>query len=162
MAQNVYECMFILNSNRYARDPGGVSGKIPQMVEECSGEVLASRLWTEQKLAYTIGGHRKGTYWLSYFRMDSQQVVKFNRACQLNDDILRNLTLKVDPRLVDALVAHAKGESLPAHDEAPAEEAPAEEAAAADESTADGDEASPEAAPVAAEETTSEPEKTDQ
>ena len=162
MAQNVYECMFILNSNRYARDPGGVSGKIPQMVEECSGEVLASRLWTEQKLAYTIGGHRKGTYWLSYFRMDSQQVVKFNRACQLNDDILRNLTLKVDPRLVDALVAHAKGESLPAHDEAPAEEAPAEEAAAADESTADGEAASPEAAPVAPEETTTEPKTTDQ
>jgi small subunit ribosomal protein S6 len=114
--------MFILNSNRYARDPSGVSGKIPQMVEDCSGEVLASRMWTEQKLAYPIDGQRKGTYWLSYFRMDSQQVVKFNRACQLNDDILRNLTLKVDPRLVDALVAHAKGESLPAHDDADAEE----------------------------------------
>ena len=144
MAQNVYECMFILNSNRYARDPGGVSGKIPEMVEDCSGEVLASRLWTEQKLAYAIDGHRKGTYWLSYFRMDSQQVVKFNRACQLNDDILRNLTLKVDPRLVDALVAHARGESLPAHDEAPADEVvaddkvvAADEVVAADKADAD-------------------------
>jgi small subunit ribosomal protein S6 len=114
--------MFILNSNRYARDPGGVSGKIPQMVEECNGEVLASRLWTEQKLAYAIEGHRKGTYWLSYFRMDSQQVAKFNRACQLNEDILRNLTLKVDPRLVDALVAHAKGERLPVPDDAATDE----------------------------------------
>jgi small subunit ribosomal protein S6 len=114
--------MFILNSNRYARDPSGVSGKIPQMVEECNGEVLASRLWTEQKLAYAIEGHRKGTYWLSYFRMDSQQVAKFNRACQLNEDILRNLTLKVDPRLVDALVAHAKGERLPVTDDAATDE----------------------------------------
>jgi small subunit ribosomal protein S6 len=125
LAQNVYECMFILNSNRYARDPGGVSGNIPKMVEDCNGEVLASRLWTEQKLAYPIEGHRKGTYWLSYFRMDSQQVAKFNRACQLNEDILRNLTLKVDPRLVDALVAHAKGESLPASDEALGDESDA-------------------------------------
>ena len=150
MAQNVYECMFILNSNRYARDPGGVSGKIPQMVEDCSGEVLASRLWTEQKLAYTINGHRKGTYWLSYFRMDAQQVAKFNRACQLNEDILRNLTLKVDARLVDALVAHARGEALPAHDDAPADEP----AAATEGETKEGDAASPEAAPVAAEETT--------
>ena len=143
-SSDLYECMFILNSNRYARDPGGVSGKIPEMVEDCSGEVLASRLWTEQKLAYAIDGHRKGTYWLSYFRMDSQQVVKFNRACQLNDDILRNLTLKVDPRLVDALVAHARGESLPAHDEAPADEVvaddkvvAADEVVAADKADAD-------------------------
>ena len=156
MAQNVYECMFILNSNRYARDPGGVSGKIPQMIEQCSGEVLASRMWTEQKLAYMINGHRKGTYWLSYFRMDSQQVVKFNRACQLNDDVLRNLTLKVDPRLVEALVAHARGESLPAHDEAPADKP----AAKTEEKPADGDAASPEAAPGAAEETAKEAETT--
>ena len=157
MAQNVYECMFILNSNRYARDPGGVSGKIPQMVEDCSGEVLASRLWTEQKLAYTINGHRKGTYWLSYFRLDSQQVDKFNRACQLNEDILRNLTLKVDPRLVDALVAHAKGESLPAHDDPPADEP----AVATEEGTETAEAASPEAAPVAAEEAAGEAKTSD-
>ena len=139
LVENVYECMFILDSNRYARDPGGVSGKIPQMVEECNGEVLASRLWTEQKLAYPIEGPRKGTYWLSYFRMDSQQVTAFNRACQLNDDILRNLTLRVDPRLVDTLVAHARGERLPVADEAEvaSDEEDVDEVSADDESDAD-------------------------
>jgi small subunit ribosomal protein S6 len=110
LAQNVYECMFILDSNRYARDPGGVSGTIPQMVEKLDGEILANRLWNEQKLAYPINGQRKGTYWLTYFRMDSQKLVAFNRACQLNEHILRHLTLKVEPRLVEALVAHASGQ----------------------------------------------------
>jgi small subunit ribosomal protein S6 len=113
LAQNVYECLFIFDSNGYARDPNGVSGKVPKMVEDCGGEVLASRLWTEQRLAYPIRGHRKGTYWLTYFRMDSSRVVDFNRACQLNNSILRHLTLKVDPRLVDALVAHTRGEAVP-------------------------------------------------
>jgi small subunit ribosomal protein S6 len=82
--------------------------------------MLASRLWNEQKLAYPIKGRRKGTYWLSYFRMDGGRLVDFNRACQLNDDVLRNLTLKVDPRLVDTLVAHAlgKGGSTAAPEEA--------------------------------------------
>jgi small subunit ribosomal protein S6 len=103
--------MFIFDSNSYTKDPNGVAGAVPKMVEDCGGEVLASRLWVEQKLAYPIKGQRKGTYWLSYFRMPSQKVVDFNRACQLNDNILRNLTLKVEPRLVDALVAHARGES---------------------------------------------------
>jgi small subunit ribosomal protein S6 len=109
LAQNVYECLFILDSNRYARDQNGVSAAIPEMVEKLGGEVLANRLWNEQRLAYPINGHRKGTYWLTYFRLDSTQLAEFNRACQLNDNILRNLTLKVDPRLVDTLVAHASG-----------------------------------------------------
>ena len=91
------------------RDPAGVAAQIPKMIESCGGELLASRLWNEQRLAYPIEGHRKGTYWLSYFRMDTGQVVAFNRACRLNENVVRNLTLKVEPRLVDTLVAHARG-----------------------------------------------------
>lgn len=117
MAQNVYECLFILDPNRYARDPNGVSGTIPEMVEKCGGELLASRLYNEQKLAYPIRGHRKGTYWLTYFKMDSEKVTVFNRECQLNSNVLRNLTLKTEPRLVDALVAHARGETQAAPEE---------------------------------------------
>ena len=110
-AQNVYECMIIFDSNRYARDPGGVSGQLTEMVSKCGGEVLASRLWNEQKLAYPIKGHKKGTYWLSYFRMETPKLVEFNRACQLNENIMRKLVLKVEPRLVEALVAHALGKA---------------------------------------------------
>lgn len=102
--------MFILNPNQYARDPGGVSGQIPSIVEKLGGEVLADRLWNEQKLAYPIKGHRKGTYWLTYFRLDSRKLSQFKEACRLNESILRSLCLKVDPRLVEALVAHARGE----------------------------------------------------
>ncbi len=114
MATKVYEGMFLLDSNRYARDPAGVSGELNQILQKCGGEILASRLWSEQKLAYPIDGHRKGTYWLTYFRMDSLRQPELTRACQLNDAILRNLVLSVDERLVDALVAHANMPHTPA------------------------------------------------
>jgi small subunit ribosomal protein S6 len=104
--------MVIYDSNAYARDPSGVSGKVPAMVEKCGGEMLASRLWFEQKLAYPIEGHRKGTYWLSFFRMPSERVADFNRECQLDDHVLRNLVLKVDPRTVDVRVSQASGETV--------------------------------------------------
>ena len=119
MAENVYECMFIFNDNAYARNPAGAATAVEELVTSNGGEILASRLWNEQKLAYPIKGHRKGAYWLSYFRIDSSQLVKFNRSCQLNDSILRHLAIKLDPRLVEPMVAVAKGE-------APAAEAPAE------------------------------------
>ena len=106
---NVYESLFILDSNKYARDPAGVAGSIPAIVEKLGGEILVHRLWNEQKLAYPINGQRKGTYWLTYFRLDSQKLTEFDRQCHLNEAILRNLTLVVEPRLVDVLVAHASG-----------------------------------------------------
>lgn len=126
MAQNVYECMFIFDSNAYARDPGAVSGRIPKMIEKCGGELLASRLWFEQRLAFPIKGNRKGSYWLSFFRMESERVAEFNRECQLDDSILRHLTLKVDPRMAEIRISQASGEPVSVSSEpvTPAEDAP--------------------------------------
>ena len=110
MAANVYEGMFILDSNRYARDPGGVSGQINQLIEGIGGKMMASRLWEERRLAYPIDGHRKGTYWLTYFEVEGKEISGLERQCLLNDAIVRHLVLKVEPRLVEALVAHANSE----------------------------------------------------
>jgi small subunit ribosomal protein S6 len=111
--------MFILDSNKYAKDPGKASGNVAQLIQKCGGEVLVSRLWVEQKLAYPIQGHRKGTYWLAYFRLDHDKVPLFRRECQLNENILRQLLLKVDPRLVETLVSHAQGKTVTPASDAP-------------------------------------------
>ncbi len=128
MAANVYEGMFILDSNRFSRDQETVSGQIPAMVQKLGGEMLVSRLWEERRLAYPIKGQRKGTYWLTYFRLDSSKLIELRRQCQITDDILRFLFLKEDPRIVDALVAHARSAPLSA---APTETPVAAEPAAA-------------------------------
>lgn len=107
MAKHVYEGMFILDSNRYARDAAGTVAQIPSTVEQLGGKILASRLWEERRLAYPIKGHRKGTYWLTYFNLDGDQLTTLNRQFQLNEGILRNLVLKIDPRIADAMVQHA-------------------------------------------------------
>ena len=108
MAEHVYEGLFILDSNKYSRDTGGVSGQIPEMIQRLGGSMLANRLWEDRRLAYPINGQRKGTYWLTYFRLESGQLGALNRTCQLSESILRTLFLKVDPRVVDALVSHAQ------------------------------------------------------
>ncbi|HLA85375.1 MAG TPA: 30S ribosomal protein S6 [Thermoguttaceae bacterium] len=108
MATNVYEGMFILDSNRYGRSPESVVTQIPKMIEDAGGEVLVSRLWEERRLAYPINGHRKGTYWLTYFRAPGKEITGLERKCQLSETILRALFLRVDPRLVDAMIAHAQ------------------------------------------------------
>lgn len=134
MAETVYECMFILDPNRYARDPGGVSGSLASIVEKCHGTMHASRLWAEQKLAYPIGQHRKGVYWLTYFTLEGEQHKTFTRECQLNENILRHLLLKVDPRLAETLIAHAEGRSVEVEEEAATENSDTTKGDAASES----------------------------
>ncbi len=111
MATVTYECLFLFDSNRYARDPGGCSTTIEESITGIGGEILVSRLWAEQKLAYPIKGHQKGTYWLVYFSFDSLRLTELNRMFQLNETLLRWLFTRIDPRLVEPLVAHAKGKA---------------------------------------------------
>ncbi|MFN7625232.1 MAG: 30S ribosomal protein S6 [Pirellula sp.] len=108
MASAFYESLFLFDSNHYARDPGGIASSVQSMITDLGGEILVSRLWAEQRLAYPINGHQKGTYWLAYFKLDTQKLKELNRTCQLNEALLRFLFTRVDPRLVDALVAHAQ------------------------------------------------------
>ena len=119
MAERVYEGMYLFDANRYSRDSSTVTSRLNEMIEKCGGEVLVGRLWAEQKLAYPINGQRKGAYWLTYFKMEGARLKELTRAAQLNKDVMRELVLAVEPRLVDALVSHAQSGGKPA--EAPKE-----------------------------------------
>ncbi len=113
MAHVDYECMFLFNANAYARNPAAAAAAVEEIVGAVKGEIKVSRLWNEQKLAFPIQGQRKGVYWLVYFSAEATLLPKLNRACQLNDMILRHLVIKLDPRLVEPMIAIAKGEAVP-------------------------------------------------
>jgi small subunit ribosomal protein S6 len=106
--ENVYEAMFIFDSNRFARDRGALPSEVEQMIKSAGGEVLVSRLWEERRLAYSINGHRKGTYWLIYFRAAGPILTGLNREWEVHEGILRQLVLKVHPHLVEVVLEHAK------------------------------------------------------
>jgi small subunit ribosomal protein S6 len=130
LAQIVYEALIIFDSTRYGRDQDGVPGQVTELIEKLGGEVLVSRLWDERRLAYPINGQRKGTYWLIYFRMESTRLPELKQPCSINDDILRVMFLRIEPRIVDALVSHAKTAPVLAPQHVEAEAAPAKVVAA--------------------------------
>jgi small subunit ribosomal protein S6 len=114
LAVNTYEGMFILDSNRYSRDPSAAPLQISSLLEKFGGEVLASRLWDDgRKLAYPISNHKKGTYWLTYFKLDGSRLGPLNRECRINEAMLRHLFIKLDPRVAPTLVSVARGEAQP-------------------------------------------------
>lgn len=103
MAERLYECMFLLDSGRYAQDPEGTERVVREILERCEAEVVVTSPWQEGKLAYEIDGHRKGLHYLSYFKMDGSQVVAFNRMCKLNEVVIRQLLLEHEETLFELL-----------------------------------------------------------
>ena len=110
MPVNVYECMFLLDTNKVAGDVPAAAKQLHDILERNQAEVLASRPWDERRLAYPINGHKKGLYYLTYFRTEGKNVAPIEHDCSLNETILRTLILKVDPKHVDIMLQLARDE----------------------------------------------------
>ena len=110
MPANVYECMFLLDPNKVANDVPSAAKVLHTLIERNQGEILASRPWDERRLAYPVKGHKKGQYYLTYFRTAGPNITNMEKDFQLNELILRYMVLNVDPKLV----VHTAPESAPA------------------------------------------------
>jgi len=108
----VYEGLFILDANRYARDHEALPREIDELVTSVGGQMIVSRLWEERRLAFPIKGQRKGAYWLTYFSLPKPKVGELTRQFEIKEGILRQLFVRIPDSLVDHIVAHAKGENV--------------------------------------------------
>jgi small subunit ribosomal protein S6 len=126
MAANVYECLFLLDTNKVSGDVPNAAKQIHAILERHQAEILASRPWDERRLAYPIKNHKKGLYYLTYFRTEGKNLIDIERDVALNEMILRSLVLKIDPKMVDTMLTLARDEhalALQVITEEPAEEA---------------------------------------
>lgn len=110
MPANVYECLFLLDPTKVAGDVPAAAQQLHGILEKNQAEILASRPWDERRLAYSMGTHKKGLYYLTYFRVDAKNLVNIEHDCKLNETILRQLVLRIDPKLVDNMLAVARDE----------------------------------------------------
>jgi small subunit ribosomal protein S6 len=99
--------MFLLDSTKAAAAWDDTVKHVHDILTKHSSEIVASRQWDERRLAYPINGHKKGTYLLTYFRTDGSKLKEIVADCHLSDLILRELILKVPPKLEEQLVNQA-------------------------------------------------------
>lgn len=107
MPVNTYEGMFLLDSTKAAAAWDDTVKQVHDILAKHESEIVASRQWDERRLAYPIEGHKKGTYLLTYFKADGSKLHDIVADCHLSDVILRELILKVHPKLEENLVNQA-------------------------------------------------------
>lgn len=108
MSKNVYEGMFLLDSSKLHSNWEAAAEIVHRILERYGCEILVSREWEERRLAYPIKKQRKGMYYLTYFRTEPANIAKIEHDCRLTPEILRQLILKIHPKLVEHLIAQAQ------------------------------------------------------
>lgn len=136
MPANVYEFMVLFDSNKYAADPDKLVKQVHAMLEKHHCTILASRPWDERRLAYPIRHHKKGMYYLIYFQADGKVLDELQADIRLNEAIIRSLILKINPKLVDQMLAMARDEQALALQAPGLADEPAPAAVAAETETA--------------------------
>jgi len=104
---NIYEAMFLLDSTKAATSWEESERHVHGILSKHESEIVASRHWDETRLAYPVEGQKKGTYLLTYFKAEGSKLKDIQADCLLSDVILRELILKVPPKLVDHLISTA-------------------------------------------------------
>lgn len=107
MPVNTYEGMFLLDSTKVTSTWEEAEQHVHDLLRKHESEIVASRQWDDRRLAYPVGPHKKGAYLLTYFRVDGSKLKDLVGDLHLDELVIRELILKVHPKLVDHLVTQA-------------------------------------------------------
>lgn len=92
----LYEGMFLVDSSQAGADWDGIITAIRTILEKYEAEIDSIRKWDDRKLAYEIKGKNRGTYILTYFRVDGERIQDIERSVQLSEKIMRVLILSAE------------------------------------------------------------------
>lgn len=94
--QHLYEGMYILSATLSEDARNKAVEKITSSISHHAGEVKKLFEQGRRKMAYEINGRRDGYYYVIYFSMESSSMPEMWREYQLNEDLIRFMTLRAD------------------------------------------------------------------
>ncbi len=123
MPSHTYECLFLLDSTKTSGNMEGAEAQLHATVEKYGAEILASRPWDDRRLAYPIKGHKKGQYYLLFFKCESLKMLEMDHDFRLSELILRHMVSHIDPKWETEMLEVARDDHRQAY-QAMREEAP--------------------------------------
>ncbi len=90
---NEYELLYVISPRLSAEDVDAMVERVGGLIEGVGGSVSLVDNWGRRRLAYPIRHHFEGTYVLSYVNLPGERAAEFERALNINEDILRHLLI---------------------------------------------------------------------
>jgi small subunit ribosomal protein S6 len=100
MAQKYqYELTYVISGVVKQNQVDDIVRKVNHLIESNGGDVLEVDEWGNQRLAYEIDRKRSGYYVNMYFQAPGTLIERLERELEVNDDVLRYLTLRMDAKM---------------------------------------------------------------
>ena len=124
-----YECTFICSPELDSTKVEEMVAKVSKIIETSGGTIKNLQQLGKKKLAYNIKKFREGNYVYVDFESNGSVVLSLENFFKVNDDVIRFLTVKVEPKnkVVKKAKAVEKKQETVAATEAPVEEKKEEE-----------------------------------
>ncbi|MFK7848142.1 MAG: 30S ribosomal protein S6 [Rhodothermales bacterium] len=98
--KNAYEFTYIINAVLGDEQIKAVVERINKLVTENDGEITEVDEWGSRRLSYPINKKRNGYYVNMYMQAPGDLVVRLERALEIDDDVLRYMTLRMDAKML--------------------------------------------------------------
>lgn len=94
-----YELTYIISGVLKNKDIEDIVRRVNNFIDENGGDIVEVDEWGSQRLAYEIDKKRSGHYVNMYFTAPGALIAKLERAMEIEDNILRYLTLRMDAKM---------------------------------------------------------------
>jgi small subunit ribosomal protein S6 len=92
----LYEHVFLARQDLAQAQVDALAENATKIIEDNGGKVVKTETWGLRNIAYRIAKNRKAHYVALDFEAPSNVVAELERQTQINEDVIRYLTIKVD------------------------------------------------------------------
>ena len=106
--KRIYETTFIVNAGLDDPQIDAVIDKVKDVIVKNGGEIRDLFKWGRKRFAYTIKKKNNGFYTVLEFSAPGDAIAKLERHYQLDENVIRYLTILLDKKALKAKVAAAE------------------------------------------------------
>jgi small subunit ribosomal protein S6 len=92
----LYESTIILRPDLATSDVEKITGEFEELIAANGGKVVLKDLWGLRDFSYKIHKNKKGYYIFFGIEGGSETIAELRRKYKLNEDVIRDLTVKVE------------------------------------------------------------------
>ena len=97
---NMYELTYIITPVLSEDNIKDMVTRVNKYIEDNGGSVKEVDEWGSRRLAYPIKKKRNGYYVNLYFEGPGELIARLERAMEIDDNLLRYLTLRMDKNMI--------------------------------------------------------------
>ena len=106
----LYEHVFLARQDLAQAQVDALAEAATKIIEDNQGKVVKTETWGLRSLAYRIAKNRKAHYVMLEIDAPGSVVVELERQTQINEDVIRYMTVKVDEHETGPSVMMRKNE----------------------------------------------------